>query len=170
MVTRKQVMGSLECQWRLRSILLTVLAWALVAGFGEICIGLSLSRTSVPQFSGIYQTIAGIMLGIPLVYHLVQYILLVTGWHRYELCEAKLEDPVAPVWPMWHVENTLGFEVQLAVQGRYMILKTRRMWMARDHWIYPYYPLSEYNNRKVELLYDSKRERIIVLGFPEIRR
>lgn len=167
MVTKKQVMGSLECQWRLRHILLTALAWALVAGLEEMYIHWRLSQTSVPQLTWLYHAIAGIMLGIPLVYHLVQYILLVAGWHRYELCEAKLEDPVAPVW---HLEHLIGFKVLFEAQGQYMVLKTRGMWMARDHWIFPHYPLSEYNNRKVQLLYDSKRERIIVLGFPEIRR
>lgn len=167
MVTKKRVMGSLECRWRLRYILMISIAWALTAGLGEMNMRWVLANSRVPQATWPYHVITGTVLGISLVYHLVQYIRLVAGWQRYELCTAKLDEPVAPLWYRVHL---IGFNVLFEAQGKYKILKTRGMWMARDRWIFPNYPLSEYNNRKVELLYDSQRERIIVLGFPEIRR
>lgn len=161
MITREQVKGAIECRWRLRQIIICGIIWlgvVAMAAIVELLMGIGENVRISLQVTGVFALVYGVMILPFFVYSLWQYLTIIKNWQRYELHEVTLNNPSISYAYRRSVYYTVGF---LAEDGELTVCKTRPIWSSA---FYAAYAVEDYHDKKVDVLYDPKADRLVVLG------
>lgn len=151
-VTKTEITESMEAKWRKLSIilygiflfiLLFVILIALLSRFTPLLIGV--------MFPAI------VSVGV-LIYKTVQYVGIVKHAEDYEIYEVLLDRPVKSMIFRKNVYFTVGFNLK---GGTTIMRNTKPIWSDTSLAIFQTW---EYMNAWINVAYDEKRDRLLVLG------
>jgi len=168
---RELIKRSMECKWRKHQLKIYVVIWLVVivatlfiSMFGFLSSGMQKEDFKTAVF------VFGVLVGVwsiaflpIIIFYLYQYNKLFKNCEGYELCETVLDRPSTSYWYRGAVYYTVTFQSKSSGS---VTLDTRPLWSSA---VLADFQLSEYNNKKIDVLYDKENERVIVIGFREGR-
>ena len=160
MGTREQIKNALEYKWRMHQCKSYLVIWgvmlvlALIGGFSG-----SVKMQSV-QDGLLISSVATAIFSVPLlpmaIYPLVQIRLLMKRAEQCSVHRVKLDRPATSVM----YRGAVYYIVEFEDNGEWLSRDTKPLWSSNSY----AFPLEEYNNKEVDVLYDRDWDQIFVLG------
>jgi hypothetical protein len=155
---KKWIKNSLECQWRKEQVKLLIIVWAgacILSLILMFAIGIDLRELGFIILGlGALVTFLGLMpVGL---YYYSQYLKIVKNYDQYDKYEVLLDKPSSSYLYDYAIFYTVSFTT---IDGERVTLDTKPIWSS-----FSKFSIAEYNNKKVDILYDKEHERVIVLG------
>ena len=140
-----------------------LITWGAVLGgllaiclFSALYVGNSL-RISVEIFGILAAVFSAVFLPFVL-YYIHAWRDLFRDCEDYVLCDAVLDRPGTS----WYYRGAVYYTVTVQLpDGRTFRRDTMPLWSGA---LFADHPLEKYNNKRIDLLYDPHRDRVIVLG------
>ena len=160
MVTKEQIKNSLEYKWRMRQCKTYLVIWGVMAAFALMGGAASFGKLGSVQgglFVFLVVTAIYSLVLLPLaIYPLVQIWLLGKRAERCSVHTVKLDRPGTSHMYRGAVYYTVSF----TDNGEYFVRDTKPLWSSYS----VEFPLDEYNNKEVKILYDREADQVFVLG------
>ena len=160
MVTKEQIKNSLEYKWRMRQCKTYLVIWGVMAAFALMGGAASFGKLGSVQgglFVFLVVTAIYSLVLLPLaIYPLVQIRLLANRAERCSVHTVKLDRPGTSHMYRGAVYYTVSF----TDNGEYFVRDTKPLWSSYS----VEFPLDEYNNKEVKILYDREADQVFVLG------
>ena len=160
MVTKEQIKNSLEYKWRMRQCKTYLVIWGVMAAFALMGGAASFGKLGSVQgglFVFLVVTAIYSLVLLPLaIYPLVQIWLLGKRAERCSVHTVKLDRPGTSHMYRGAVYYTVSF----TDNGEYFVRDTKPLWSSSS----VEFPLEEYNNKEVKILYDREADQVFVLG------
>ena len=160
MVTKEQIKNSLEYKWRMRQCKTYLVIWGVMAAFALMGGAASFGKLGSVQgglFVFLVVTAIYSLVLLPLaIYPLVQIRLLANRAERCSVHTVKLDRPGTSHMYRGAVYYTVSF----TDNGEYFVRDTKPLWSSSS----VEFPLDEYNNKEVKILYDRESDQVFVLG------
>lgn len=165
MITKETIKNSLDAKWRKRQIIMYC-SFLGVAFFIEFIFSLFtlLKENGVDYFLIpliISTTFFLIILAPFIIYSISKYRSLFKDLENYHQYEVTLDKPETSYWYRGAVYYTVSFET---VSNKKVTIDTNPLWSSFFTTIGE---IKEYNNKKVDILYNENLDSIIVLGLQE---
>lgn len=159
MVTKERIQNSLEYKWRLRQVKVYLAIWGVMLVFalmgGIVSVG-KLGSVQDGLFVFFAVTALYSLILLPLaIYPLVQIRFLVKRAERCSVHTVKLDRPGTSHMYRGAVYYTVSF----TDRGEYFVRDTKPLWSSNSI----DFPLDEYNNKEVKILYDRDSDQVFVL-------
>ena len=160
MVTKEQIKNSLEYKWRMRQCKTYLVIWGVMAAFALMGGAASFGKLGSVQgglFVFLVVTAIYSLVLLPLaIYPLVQIWLLGKRAERCSVHTVKLDRPGTSHMYRGAVYYTVSF----TDNGEYFARDTKPLWSSSS----VEFPLDEYNNKEVKILYDREADQVFVFG------
>ena len=160
MVTKEQIKNSLEYKWRMRQCKTYLVIWGVMAAFALMGGAASFGKLGSVQgglFVFLVVTAIYSLVLLPLaIYPLVQIWLLGKRAERCSVHTVKLDRPGTSHMYRGAVYYTVSF----TDNGEHFLRETKPLWSSYS----VEFPLEEYNNKEVKILYDREADQVFVLG------
>ena len=160
MVTKEQIKNSLEYKWRMRQCKTYLVIWGVMAAFALMGGAASFGKLGSVQgglFVFLVVTAIYSLVLLPLaIYPLVQIWLLAKRAERCSVHTVKLDRPGTSHMYRGAVYYTVSF----TDNGEYFVRDTKPLWSSYS----VEFPLDEYNNKELKILYDREADQVFVLG------
>ena len=160
MVTKEQIKNSLEYKWRMRQCKTYLVIWGVMAAFALMGGAASFGKLGSVQgglFVFLVVTAIYSLVLLPLaIYPLVQIRLLANRAERCSVHTVKLDRPGTSHMYRGAVYYTVSF----TDNGEYFVRDTKPLWSSSS----VEFPLDEYNNKEVKILYDREADQVFVVG------
>lgn len=160
MVTKEQIKNSLEYKWRMRQCKTYLVIWGVMAAFALMGGAAGFGKLGSVQgglFVFLVVTAIYSLVLLPLaIYPLVQIWLLGKRAERCSVHTVKLDRPGTSHMYRGAVYYTVSF----TDNGEYFVRDTKPLWSSSS----VEFPLDEYNNKEVKILYDREADQVFVLG------
>lgn len=160
MVTKEQIKNSLEYKWRMRQCKTYLVIWGVMAAFALMGGAASFGKLGSVQgglFVFLVVTAIYSIVLLPLaIYPLVQILLLGKRAERCSVHTVKLDRPGTSHMYRGAVYYTVSF----TDNGEHFLRETKPLWSSFS----VEFPLDEYNNKEVKILYDREADQVFVLG------
>ena len=160
MVTKEQIKNSLEYKWRMRQCKTYLVIWGVMAAFALMGGAASFGKLGSVQgglFVFLVVTAIHSLVLLPLaIYPLVQIWLLGKRAERCSVHTVKLDRPGTSHMYRGAVYYTVSF----TDNGEYFVRDTKPLWSSSS----VEFPLDEYNNKEVKILYDREADQVFVFG------
>ena len=160
MVTKEQIKNSLEYKWRMRQCKTYLVIWGVMAAFALMGGAASFGKLGSVQgglFVFLVVTAIYSLVLLPLaIYPLVQIRLLAKRAERCSVHTVKLDRPGTSHMYRGAVYYTVSF----TDNGEYFVRDTKPLWSSYS----VEFPLDEYNNKELKILYDREADQVVVLG------
>ena len=160
MVTKEQIKNSLEYKWRMRQCKTYLVIWGVMAAFALMGGAASFGKLGSVQgglFVFLVVTAIYSLVLLPLaIYPLVQIWLLGKRAERCSVHTVKLDRPGTSHMYRGAVYYTVSF----TDNGEYFVRDTKPLWSSYS----VEFPLDEYNNKEVKILYDREADQVFVFG------
>ena len=160
MVTKEQIKNSLEYKWRMRQCKTYLVIWGVMAAFALMGGAASFGKLgSVQDGLFVFLVVTAIysIVLLPLaIYPLVQIRLLANRAERCSVHTVKLDRPGTSHMYRGAVYYTVSF----TDNGEHFLRETKPLWSSYS----VEFPLDEYNNKEVKILYDREADQVFVLG------
>jgi len=105
-----------------------------------------------------YLVVVTIFLSPLILYPLISYLNMVKRHKDYDVYKVKLDDVNISYLYRRAIYFTVHFKTE---DGKNKSINTKPMW---QRFTLVGYPLEEYKNKQIHILYDRKRDRVIVWG------
>ena len=160
MATKEWIKSSLEYKWRLRQVRIYLILWgvmlavALIGGLtGAAKMGSAQNGTFV--FLAVTAIYSLVMLPLA-IYPLIQIRLLLKRAEKCSVYTVKLDRPGTS-----HMyRGAVYYTVTFTDNGEHLLRDTKPLWSSNSM----DFPLEEYNNKEVKILYHRETDQIFVLG------
>ena len=160
MVTKEQIKNSLEYKWRMRQCKTYLVIWGVMAAFALMGGAASFGKLGSVQgglFVFLVVTAIYSLVLLPLaIYPLVQIWLLGKRAERCSVHTVKLDRPGTSHMYRGAVYYTVSF----TDNGEHFLRETKPLWSSYS----VEFPLDEYNNKELKILYDREADQVFVLG------
>ena len=160
MVTKEQIKNSLEYKWRMRQCKTYLVIWGVMAAFALMGGAAGFGKLGSVQgglFVFLVVTAIYSLVLLPLaIYPLVQIWLLGKRAERCSVHTVKLDRPGTSHMYRGAVYYTVSF----TDNGEYFVRDTNPLWSSSS----VEFPLDEYNNKEVKILYDREADQVFVFG------
>ena len=160
MVTKEQIKNSLEYKWRIRQCKTYLIIWSVMAVVALMGGAVSFGKLgSAKDGLFVFLTVTAIysLVLLPLaIYPLVQILLLGKRAERCSVHTVKLDRPGTSHMYRGAVYYTVSF----TDNGEHFVRDTKPLWSSNSI----DFPLDEYNNKELKILYDRESDQVFVLG------
>ena len=162
MITKEQVKGSLEANWRLHQAKVYLVLWGILTAvmfFISFCYAAAKGMPDAALWaSGILALVyAAVFLPFSGVSY-CKYLRIINRWEKYESYTVTLDRPGTSYFYNRSVYYTVRFHTE---SGKEVTADTMPLWSGAA---FALYQLEDYNNKKIRILYDPEEEKIVVLG------
>ena len=160
MITKEQVKGSLEANWRLHQAKLYLVVLAIVAAVSLLVSLLGAAAKGMLDAAlwagGISALIYSVVILPFSAFSYCKYLRIVNRWEKYESYTVTLDRPGTSYLYNRSVYYTVRFRTD---SGKEVTADTMPLWSSAA---FALYQLEEYNNKKIRILYDPEEERVVV--------
>ncbi len=160
--TREEIKKSIECKWRKSQIFFTLGILGiifLISIMAALYVGLKTNDFSM-MLSVLLSAFLfpAIILGPMIVYYLYQYFKIIRKYSKYESYEVLLDRPSTS----WYYRGAVYYTVSFVTADNIRkVLDTNPLFSSA---LFSSVDLNEYNNKKINILYDSDAEKVICIG------
>ncbi len=168
MVTKEEVKNAVEYKWRGNQVKTYLVLWAAILLLFPVCMAVSLVLSGFEwdaQGLGILGTALAVVAG---VYSLAVLPFAVYAaycqWQMLQHCKSyerhwvKLDEPNTS----WNYRQAIGYRVVFEREGKGKIARYTKPVFSGS--AFSQFPLSDYNNKTVEIFYDPERDEVILVG------